>query len=1332
MGRQTISLRNGLNTSTDRTMVQPGQMVRCCNFEVTKDGTLRRSDGFRRFSGGSWFGPAEFQLLGPQRITDWAGRAFGTWGQAGGVYSNPFGFGTTIEAFAGKARFTYDYSYPLGVANEDYSVTAGSTATALIATASIGRLPFLENSIYLLGNFSSGNWANGSVGKPIATWPTSATAYEAHLAIDNHWKAHWDQQNAELTDGATSGAEEVPAVNTLGGIAGVHYWRDRAYVVADTLIFRFANATALPAVGDIVRIDNSGTDPRYYCERIILQSGSTGNSDAVGSIWLSGPVPGYSANVNPVSSTSAYVPGQGVPFTGTVRLDNITTGVNAIADITHAREPEPGSGILYRSTDVFSTRDAGLTQRGWERVDTGYEVAYKDGSASFVTVDRTSTDEFLIGGTGNPAILATDWTFPTALGSVNSWTTGANALADDGIGAGPNVFGGTDPYAGGTLAVAGFQFSVPAYSIITGIEVRIERSDGTGNNSEDLAVFLLGANGEQISNNRAAAGRWPAVAAIQTYGSATDLWDASVSPEIVNSENFGVALQASSVGFTSANGVDYISARIHYKPYESRVYFNRTGETAKSLSGITASEVSALATTSVAHGFTPSDTIVVRGAVQTEYNQAALTGFAVPSTTTFRYPISGVPVATATGTITAYKSQVVVSITRAATTATATVTAHGFSNGQTVAVTGADQAAYNGDFVISNVTANTFDYTVGGSPATPATGLVIRAGRVFTVSSIAGGAVRAVATAAAAHGWLTGQYVTVAGATPSGYNGNVEITVTSTTAFTYAVSGFPTYPATGTLTATLTDVGSADAVYFYNKKGSFDTANDAVGVLTIYGVTNPDLVQAGVFIRSAPAGAGTLYATAAGAANRVYFPSSLDLNRNNSQWEWLTVNLSRAAQFEQIFGVSGADYAFSYDGKYVIRIRTGVPDPLDKPRHVGEHNYQIQLGYEFGDVAFSDLGAGESFSGVVDGSSAASYGANFVPSATTVSLSDPVRGILRLPEQSSAIFCQNSIRRISGSGGVFTEQAIRPDLGILEYTARNVNGMVCFTDTLGIMKLRPNDLFGQLSSDYVSAPINSLLSPTSNRVSGLPAPTVIRAMAFTSKNQYRLFCSDGSVIGMTMVGAAQDASFWIGQLPFVPFGTGRGVHSTGAEISLATHVFGSQIELPVFTGTIAPVPLMPVQLDVGNTWAGQPMPSLCTIYLGEAGELHAIKRFGKLALDVRAQGYANFGVSFSTNPIQQVAQRVVPTDFVVRNTTTAGEAVVVGSATGGDYLNLRQYQSGIGVNAAGDQLLMTVECAGDFAYDSRTTPAGFQWLAPFELGAVTMYVEMNRQFVEGR
>lgn len=72
------------------------------------------------------------------------------------------------------------------------------------------------------------------------------------------------------------------------------------------------------------------------------------------------------------------------------------------------------------------------------------------------------------------------------------------------------------------------------------------------------------------------------------------------------------------------------------------------------------------------------------------------------------------------------------SITRSSTTATATCTAHGYYTGDTVTIAGAAQSAYNGSVTITVVDANTFTYTVSGSPATPATGTITCALSVYS------------------------------------------------------------------------------------------------------------------------------------------------------------------------------------------------------------------------------------------------------------------------------------------------------------------------------------------------------------------------------------------------------------------------------------------------------------------------------------------------------------------------------------------------------------------------------------------------------------------------
>ncbi|MGA2498880.1 MAG: lamin tail domain-containing protein, partial [Tepidisphaeraceae bacterium] len=126
--------------------------------------------------------------------------------------------------------------------------------------------------------------------------------------------------------------------------------------------------------------------------------------------------------------------------------------------------------------------------------------------------------------------------------------------------------------------------------------------------------------------------------------------------------------------------------------------------------------------TSNNHGFSNGNMVLISGAVQPEYN--GLFSISGVTANTFTYTVPGAPATTATGTIVAqHVDLVVTSLTASGTTVTATVANHGLANGDLVRIVGASPAEYNGDFIVANVTANTFTYTLGAAPsASSATG----------------------------------------------------------------------------------------------------------------------------------------------------------------------------------------------------------------------------------------------------------------------------------------------------------------------------------------------------------------------------------------------------------------------------------------------------------------------------------------------------------------------------------------------------------------------------------------------------------------------------------
>lgn len=63
-----------------------------------------------------------------------------------------------------------------------------------------------------------------------------------------------------------------------------------------------------------------------------------------------------------------------------------------------------------------------------------------------------------------------------------------------------------------------------------------------------------------------------------------------------------------------------------------------------------------------------------------------------------------------------------ITLTSVGTTATATLAGHGFSTGQSVVISGATQANYNGTFTITVTSSSTFTYTMVGAAVSPGTG----------------------------------------------------------------------------------------------------------------------------------------------------------------------------------------------------------------------------------------------------------------------------------------------------------------------------------------------------------------------------------------------------------------------------------------------------------------------------------------------------------------------------------------------------------------------------------------------------------------------------------
>jgi len=206
-------------------------------------------------------------------------------------------------------------------------------------------------------------------------------------------------------------------------------------------------------------------------------------------------------------------------------------------------------------------------------------------------------------------------------------------------------------------------------------------------------------------------------------------------------------------------------------------------------------------------------------------------------------------------------AKTVSSLTRSGGTVTATSTAHGFTNGQSVTIAGANETDYNIATNITLVDANTFTYLVTErpvSPATAASGQTLTAAKgtaAQTVSTITLSGTTATATTPVAHGLTNGISVTIGGTpgvTQSEYTGTFTISTggPATSTFTYTVTSGPANPTTlGNISVTRSDATTAaSAISSMTRSGTTVTvgtsSNVFTGTLTCSSVTITGAVAA--------------------------------------------------------------------------------------------------------------------------------------------------------------------------------------------------------------------------------------------------------------------------------------------------------------------------------------------------------------------------------------------------------------------------------------------------------------------------------------------------------
>ena len=160
---------------------------------------------------------------------------------------------------------------------------------------------------------------------------------------------------------------------------------------------------------------------------------------------------------------------------------------------------------------------------------------------------------------------------PTAIHEPNDWTAPGRAFSSDDT----DTTSATD---GAEQGYAEFGFSIPAGSIVTGIEVRVEAFSEDASGCE-LQVSLSGNDGAGYSVSRIA--NLTNAEIIHTLGGSTDTWGASWPADEFSNANFVAKVRNNDPGAdcvdASTASLDHLQVRVYYKPVQDTGFHSPTG-----------------------------------------------------------------------------------------------------------------------------------------------------------------------------------------------------------------------------------------------------------------------------------------------------------------------------------------------------------------------------------------------------------------------------------------------------------------------------------------------------------------------------------------------------------------------------------------------------------------------------------------------------------------------------------------------------------------------------------------------------------------------------------
>lgn len=297
------------------------------------------------------------------------------------------------------------------------------------------------------------------------------------------------------------------------------------------------------------------------------------------------------------------------------------------------------------------------------------------------------------------------------------------------------------------------------------------------------------------------------------------------------------------------------------------------------------------------------------------------------------------------------------------------------------------------------------------------------------------------------------------------------------------------------------------------------------------------------------------------------------------RYECVSSNLGGATTTYRMYGCDGKNRAFEFDGSTFVPINTGMA--IDKPLFIIEHKKKLFLAF----------GAGAQYSGDGD-----PYKWTLTLGAGEIGLGDTVTGFAVQAGDTLAMFSRNSSHQLNGNtNNTFQMNPISKEMGAIAYTVQIV-GKTLGMDDRGIIATDRTQAYGNFAQSTISPMVQQLVD--------VLRPKVIGSTVYRSRNQYRVYGSDGSGL---IVAFGGDGLLGITQLqyPVNPTCFASCEDATGKDAVY----FGAD------NGYV-------YQADVGSSFDGEAIEAYLRMPFNNVGGPRIRKRFRKAVLEMAASGYS--------------------------------------------------------------------------------------------------------------